>query len=164
MTKSRLFYLCSLVCLLIVLSFILITSIHVDGLIEEHNNTDYSNDEIGESIGNALSLAIVKILVIMCGIVYILPTLLKLVAVIVNGRLAGIISLIFDAIFSVLSLMLTLTALINSGGNIDFSTVFLIGIATFNLAALVLCCIALKFTAVPTANITESIPTDEAVS
>lgn len=164
MTKSRLFYLCSLLCLLIVLSFILITSIHVDGLIEEHNNTDYSNDEIGESIGNALSLAIVKILVIMCGIVYILPTLLKLVAVIVNGRPAGIISLIFDAIFSVLSLMLTLTALINSKGQIDFSTVCLIGMSVFTLGALVLGGIAVKFTAVPAGKAAESIPTDEAVS
>ena len=145
MTKSRLFYLASLVCLLLVLSFAFITLGHVDALIEEHNNTDYTNDEIGLSIGTGLALAISKILIIAGIILYSLPTLIKLIAVISNGRAIGIVSLILDSLLTLRTLTLTVITLINSAGKTDFSVVWIIGTALFTLAALVLCAIAIKY-------------------
>ena len=145
MTKSRLFYLASFVCLLLVLSFAFITLGHVDALIEEHNSTDYTNEEIGLSIGTGLALAVAKILVIAGIILYALPTLIKLIALISNCRAAGIVSLIFDSLLTLAALTLTVITLINSAGKADFSGVWSIGTALFTLAALVLCALAVKY-------------------
>ena len=142
--KARLFYLLSLVCFLLIISFTVITAVNVDMLIDKNNEADSSGQEIGAAIGYALTLGIMMVLLLLYGIAAAVPTLYKIVALIVNGYATGIISIILDVIFAGASTVFSVTALINAGGKIDFTLVWMIGCSVLAIASLVFDVLAVR--------------------
>ncbi len=142
--KSRLFYVLSLVCFLLIISFTVITIMNVDQLIEKNNQSTNTNEEIGEAIGYALSLGIMMVLLIIYTVVTAVPALYKIVVAIVNGYAVGIISIFFDAIYTSANFVFVITATVNNGFKVDYSMVWLLACTLFSALALVFDILAVK--------------------
>ena len=135
--KSRLFYVLSLVCFLLIISFTIITIMNVDQLIEKNNQATNTNDQIGQSIGYALSLGIMMALLIIYAVITAVPALYKIIVAIVNGYAVGIISIFFDAIYTSANFVFVVTTVVNNGFKIDYSMVWLLACTLFSALALV---------------------------